>query len=284
MKITEQKFRKYGAYALVTGAASGMGRLYSLKLAKIGYNVVMVDINAAKLEETAQQIRSEVASLSDWRAKYKGSFKLLPVVYDLSKQDAAQNIAALTREAGCEVEVLVNNAGLFFFQSIAQTSRQRLSLMMMVHNYTPLMLCREYVPDMIARGRGYVLNISSLAAWMAWPGVGMYADTKCFIKAYSRSLRVECRGTGVSVTTAYFGAVDTPLYNLKDNLRKLAHRLGVMISAEKATDCALKATFKRRKSCMPGLINHIAKPFVVLFPDSLLQFCYKKLDFLRMDV
>lgn len=138
---------------------------------------------------------------------------------------------------------------------------------MMVHNYTPLMLCREFLPAMKERKHGYILNISSLAAWMPWPAVGMYANTKRFIKAFSRSLRVECRGTGVSVTTAYFGAVDTPLYSLKPSLRRLAVRIYVMIPPRKAVEKALKAMFGRRKQLMPGLINKIFLPLIAILPD-----------------
>ncbi|MDE5890238.1 MAG: SDR family NAD(P)-dependent oxidoreductase, partial [Bacteroidales bacterium] len=175
------------------------------------------------------------------------------------------------------VEVLVNNAGLMYCQTIAETSPRFLSLIMMVHNYTPLMLCRQFVPGMVRRGCGYVLNISSLAAWMDWPGIGMYGNTKRFVKGFSRSLRVECRGTGVSVTNAYFGAVDTPLIPLKPSLRRLARNLGVMITAEKATDKALNATFRRRKGTMPGILNRIFLPFVALMPDCVLSWALRKL-------
>lgn len=141
---------------------------------------------------------------------------------------------------------------------------------------TPLMLCRKYVPLMKERGCGYVLNISSLAAWMIWPGIGMYGITKRFVRDYSRELRIECQKTGVSITNAYFGAVDTPLIPLKDNLRALARGLAVMITPEKAVDRALRATFRRRRGTMPGLVNKIFWPFVVIMPDCLLGIVYRK--------
>ena len=105
---------------------------------------------------------------------------------------------------------------------------------------------------------------------MPWPAVGMYANTKRFIKAFSRSLRIECRGTGVSVTTAYFGAVDTPLYPLKPSLRRLAVRIYVMIPPRTAAEKALKAMFRKRKQLLPGLINKIFLPLIVLLPDFIL--------------
>lgn len=279
MKIEEKNFRRYAAFALVTGAASGMGRAYSLHLARMGYNLVLVDINGAGLKETASIVSGEVSALDDWRKEYASAFRTVTCVQDLSLPDAASSVAQMADAEGCNVEVLVNNAGMFFFREISEVPQKYLSRMMMLHMHTPLMLCREFVPKMKAGGCGYVLNISSLAAWMAWPGVGMYGNTKRFIKGFSRSLRIECRGTGVSVTAAYFGAVDTDLFGLTPFYRRIARRIGVMVSVEKAVESALKATFKRRKSTMPGLVNHIARPFLVILPDSFLHFLYEKLKF-----
>lgn len=284
MDIDTKNFREYRSYAVVTGAASGMGRLYARRLALSGYSLIVIDINGQKLEETADAIRAEVAGLSDWRIPYKSSFRVLTLVQDLSQQDAAARVAGFSRQNGCDVEVLVNNAGLFYYQGIAETSPRALSRMVMVHDYTPLMLCREFVPQMKERGCGYVLNVSSLAAWIPWPGLGMYASTKRFVKDFSRALRVECRGTGVSVTNAYFGAVDTPLFHLKPSYRRLARNLRIMIPAEKAVEKALRAMFRRRKGIMPGVLNHIFKPVVTILPDPVLAWIYRLLEPIRMDV
>lgn len=269
------RFRKFERYALVTGAASGMGRIYALKLAQKGYNLVLVDINETGLSQIEDIVKAEVAA-SAIAEEYKCRFKVLVIPQDLSAVDAADRVYEKTDEAGCEVEVLVNNAGVMYCQGLAETSERMLKLIMMVHMNTPLMLCRKYVGQMKSRGCGYILNISSLAAWMIWPCIGMYGCTKRFVKDYSRELRIECQKTGVSVTNAYFGAVDTPLVPLKDSLRKLARMLAVMISPEKAVDRALRATFRRRKGTMPGLLNKLFWPVIVVLPDCLLGWIYRK--------
>lgn len=267
-------FREYKAWALITGAASGMGREYARRLALMGYDLVLVDINGKGLEETESIVRHEVGmSVS---LPLRDGFKVMQVVQDLSQTDAADRIYAHTEAAGCEVEVLINNAGVMYCQGIAETSERMLKLIMMVHMNTPLMLCRKYVPAMKERGNGYILNISSLAECMNWPGIGIYGATKRFVKDYSRELRIECQKTGVSVTNAYFGAVDTPLVPLKPGLRKLARGLAVMIPAEKAVDRALRATFRRRRGVMPGFLNHVFKPICMLLPDCLLGWIYRK--------
>lgn len=263
MKINNQ----YRSYALVTGAASGMGRLYAHKLAKAGYSLILVDIAAVGLEKTAQEIKAEMEG--------EPGFTVRILACDLARMEAASEVAQYAKD--CDVDILINNAGIMYCQKMCDTSRKALSLMLMLHVYTPLMLCREFVPKMVERGNGYVLNVSSLAAWMDWPAIGMYGNTKRFVKGFSRSLRVECRGTGVSVTNAYFGAVDTPLIPLKPSLRKLARHLRVMISADKATDKALSAMFRRRKGTMPGMFNRLFLPVLIILPDCVLAWALRKL-------
>lgn len=267
------KFKGFENYALVTGAASGMGRLYTQRLALMGYNIVAVDINAESLSQTRDIVEKLVGSSLP---EYVGNFRFIDIVQDLSTMDAADRIWERTQAEGCVVEVLVNNAGLMFCNGIAETSERKLQMVMMVHMNTPLMLCRKYVNGMKERGCGYILNISSLAAWMDWPAIGMYGNTKRFVKDYSRELRIECQKTGVSVTNAYFGAVDTPLVPLRDDLRKLARGLTVMIRPEKAVDKALSATFRRRKGTMPGFVNWLFWPFIVILPEWLLGWIYRK--------
>lgn len=274
--MKKNRFKGFERYALVTGAASGMGRIYCQRLAQMGYNIIAVDINQAGLEETVRMVNEQVKSSAVVPEVSKAAFKALPMVQDLSLPTAADAVYGMTVENGCEVEVLVNNAGIMYCQGIAETSERMLQLIMAVHMTTPLMLCRKFVGGMKERGCGYILNISSLASWMIWPGIGMYGTTKRFVKDYSRELRIECQKTGVSVTNAYFGAVDTPLVPLKDSLRKLARALTVMIRPEKAVEKALKATFRRRRGVMPGLLNKIFKPLCVIMPDCLLGWIYRK--------
>ena len=277
-------FREYKAWALITGAASGMGRVYARRLAVMGYDLVLVDINGKGLEETEEIVKAEVAGSAKVPVPFKDDFKVLQIVQDLSQVNAADMIFEQTEAAGCEVEVLVNNAGVMYCQGIAETSERMLKLIMMVHMNTPLLLCRKYVVPMKERGNGYILNISSLAECMSWPGIGMYGATKRFVKDYSRELRIECQKTGVSVTNAYFGAVDTPLVPLKDSLRRLARALAVMITPEKAVERALKATFRRRRGVMPGVLNHIFRPICMILPDCLLGWIYRQVQHCLMKV
>lgn len=250
-----------GKYALVTGAASGMGREYAIELAGRGYGIIAVDINSSALESLCARI---------------ADVPVIPVCTDLSRPDAASAVAAEADRNSAEVEVLVNNAGMIVTSPIAETPRHKLQAIMMLHCNTPLMLCREFIPRMKESGKGYILNISSICAWMDWPIIGMYGNTKRFVKGYSRSLRIENAGSGVSVTTAFFGAVDTPLFGFTDKARKIMRRTGVMISPQEAVRKALNGMFKRRKRVIPGLLNVFAIGIFPILPDSLLKLLVRK--------
>ena len=248
-------------YALITGAASGMGRIYAHRLHEMGYGIVAVDIRREELEKLTDELAGSES-------------RVLPICIDLSKVDAAARIAALTKDL--DVGILINNAGMIKVAPTAAVPSDRLAAMMGLHCTTPLLLCHEFVPRMQAAGSGYVLNISSICAWMDWPVIGMYGNTKRFVKGYSRSLRIENDGSGVSVTTAIFGAVDTPLFGFPENVRKSMLRTGVMISPEKAVDKALKAMFKRKKNTIPGFAGRIVIPLVPAIPDRLLTVLLKR--------
>ena len=99
-------FNGYMNWALVTGAASGMGRVYVRRLAMMGYNIIAVDINADGLDETAAVVRAEVEASPDLPQPQKGRFKVLQVVQDLSQQDAAENIYKKTAR--------INSSGFYF--------------------------------------------------------------------------------------------------------------------------------------------------------------------------
>lgn len=255
-------------YAIITGAASGMGRCYALQLAQMGYGVILVDING----EAAQELSSEIAQ------KYAVSAPVICI--DLTLPNAADLIYEKCQQNGWIVEILINNAGMLITSTIEETDPQRLQRIIALHCTTPLLLCRHFIPLMRQQSKGYILNISSITAWMDWPVIGMYGCTKRFVKGYSRELSIECKGSPISVSTAIFGAVDTPLirFPLLMRYRKLLLRFGFMISPEKATSLALKAMFKRKGKLIPCLSDRFVLMLCPLVPNSLLSFLIRKMD------
>ncbi len=255
-------------YALITGTWSGMGREYARQLYALGHNLIVIDINQRYADEVRAELESREVSSSGRRPD------ILAIGVDLSHVGAVNVIKEKVGKR--RVDILINNAGVMYYSDFLDYSQQEVARFMVLHNFTPVQLCHLFVPGMKERGYGYVLNISSLGGGPPYPGLSVYAAAKRFIKYFSRSLRVELMGSGVSVTTAYFGAVSTNLFPLRESLRKLSIRLGIMITAEKAARKALKATFRGRAIVMPGLINWIMGPLLPFVPNRLLHFLDKK--------
>lgn len=132
-------------YALITGAAGGMGRIYAERLAEAGYGLLLVDINAKGLEETAALAGA---------VRNGAEAKIVTAAVDLTAADAAAKVREAADAAGITVDILINNAGMIFISEICEASKERLSRMMALHCTTPLLLCNEFIPDMKKRGWG----------------------------------------------------------------------------------------------------------------------------------
>ncbi len=258
-----------GKYAIVTGAASGMGRCYAIQLAEMGYGVLLIDINGEAMQELSLQLTQQ----------YGVHVPFLPI--DLTLPNAAEQIVSLCQENGWQVEILINNAGMLIKATIENTEPEKIRRIIALHCTTPLLLCRHFIPIMKEQGCGYILNISSYSAWMIWPVIGMYGSTKRFVKDYSHFLRIECCDSPISITTAIFGAVDTPLANVPpvSNFRKTLLRFGLMIPPEKAARLALKAMFRRKATLIPTITDRLTILFCHLMPTFFLRYLVKKIKY-----
>ena len=251
--------------ALVTGASSGIGKEYARQLAgDYGCDLLLVSNQQAELEQTAQEIMTQYGVSAT--AHYA----------DLGKADAAEELYAYTESAGIKPHIVINDAGVFFFNPYVETAMARIELMLNLHVVTVAKICRLYGEQMAQRGSGYILNMSSMSAWMAMPGIQTYNATKAFIYNFSKSLYYELRPKGVQVTVMAPGAVDTALFGLTPRLRRLAVALTVSIPPEKLVRRALKDLFKGRKADTPGFLNWLATPLLRHTPDWLLRVAYKK--------
>lgn len=251
-------------WALITGASSGIGWAYAQEMASRGYQLVMVS-------NEAEAIREKAARLTE-----KYAVRTLPLYRDLALPGAAEELYTTCREEGLEIDVLINNAGMFFFRETVEEKAQTIEKMLYLHLTTPTQLAYYFGRDMKKRRHGYILNMSSLSAWLPYPGIALYASTKRYLKSFSRALRSELSDYGVSVTVVCPGAVCTDLYPLSDRLKKLAIRLGIMMRPEKLAQKAIGAMFRRRASLLPGLINRLSLPLVFLLPSGLVRLAMRK--------
>lgn len=252
------------AWALVTGASSGIGYEFARLLAARGYPLLIVSN-----EEQAIFTKGEMLS-----SAY--GVDVRPLYMDLGVPEAAERLYRFCQEQGMEIEVVVNNAGMFYFGEVSAQKPGQVEKMILLHVLTPTMLCRLFGEDMKRRKRGYVLNMSSLSAWIPYPGIALYASTKVYLKSFSRAFRSEMYDYGVNVTTLCPGGVATNLYRLSDRLLKLAIRLGFMMKADRLAEKGIKALFRRRSRVIPGWINHVFLPLLLLLPAGLVRWIMRR--------
>ncbi len=250
--------------SLVTGASSGIGLQFATQLARDYHTDLLLVSNQ---EQELQQVAADLAT--------QYGVRTIAQCADLSKTDAAEELFDYCQKEGLEVDILINDAGVFFFNPYLETSMKRIELMLNLHMICVAKMCRLFGEQMAKRGKGYILNMSSMSAWMAMPGIQTYNATKACIYNFSKSLWYELKPKGVHITVMAPGAVDTALFGLAPNLRKLAVALTVSIPPEKLVKKALRKMFRGVKASTPGFLNWLATPLLKHTPDWLVFLAIK---------
>ena len=218
--------------ALVTGASRGIGRCYALQLAALGYNVLMVASGRKELLLAADEVRTQYPNV--W---------VRALVKDMATPTAAEELFAYTEAEGIKVDVLINNAGIFSFCDILNTPIERIQRMIYLHDITATLNCRLYAADMIERGGGRILNMSSYSIWMPYPGLSLYSASKAYLKSFSVAFSKEVEDRGVTVTAVCPAGIATDLYGLSPRLQRFGLRTGVLMSPESCARRSLRAMF-----------------------------------------
>lgn len=242
-------------YALVTGSTSGLGAATAHRLASLGYSIVVVSNRQQENQLMAEQLRSRYG------------VEAIAVYADLQREEAAREIFDYLCEQDIEVEVLVSNAGALLFQSLVRTDANAIAELVRLHCTTPTLLCRLFAEQMQQRGRGHILIVSSITAWTPYPTISHYAATKAYLRSLGQSLWYELRSSGVSVTTIFPSAIDTPLYNLDEKMRRHLLRVGLMLSAEDVARSSVRAMLRRRRRHFPGLWTKVEAAVCAALPS-----------------
>lgn len=251
-------------YALVTGASSGCGYEYARILAQKGYDLLIVS-NEDAIYEKANILRADFP------------VKVISLVRNLGVQDAAKDLHNYCTDNHIEIEVLINNAGVYHDRDFMDDSEAFNMLIMNLHMITPAMLIYYFGQDMVQRGKGYVLNMCSVTADIAVQRLGSYGSTKAFLRNFSRSLYVEMKDKGVIITDMTPGAINTGLYNIKPWATKIGLLLGYIVQPNYLARRGVNAMFRgRAKVSVPFIWNYLLIWLVVLFvPTCLLRLIRK---------
>ena len=245
---------------LITGASSGIGAEIARNLSRRGHAVVLVARSADKLETLAEEIRAA-----------GGTAYVLAA--DLSDRSARAELLGRASALGVEVDVLVNNAGYSTLGRVVEADPEDEMAMVEVDVVAVLDLCTRFVPGMVARGRGAILNVASTAAFQPLPGQAGYGAGKSFVLSYSQSLAGELRDTGVSATCLCPGPVDTGFGERagfeKDDFDTALPRI-MWVSAVDVAACGVDALDKGRLYAIPGLANRVGARMSQVAPRRVL--------------
>ncbi|MFH1188500.1 MAG: SDR family oxidoreductase [bacterium] len=174
--------------ALITGSSTGVGYELACRFAADGYDLVLVAHDEQKLTEVQKYFEKEF------------DISVKTIIKDLSCPESAKEIFTELQNESVGIDVLVNNAGIatygFFFKTDFETERKMLQLNIGALTH----LTKLFLPEMLARGDGKILNISSTAAFRPVPFIAVYYATKAYVLSFSEALAEELQGTGVSVT------------------------------------------------------------------------------------
>lgn len=255
--------------ALVTGACSGIGRSITRVLASKGHPVVMVSHREGPLFAEADALSAQGA-------------RVTPIVIDLARPEAANELFEATQARAIEVDLLVNNAGMFFFGEAADASVARANQLLQLHVVTPSLLTTLVTRGMKARRRGRVMMVSSLSAWRDFPGIAYYGSSKKYLWGFSRSIRSELSPYGVTVTCLMPGAAATGLYDPNVVPVDLAKRLGIMADPDDIAREGVAAMLRGDAECMPGAFNKVAARVAAALPQATIDWIRRRAPWLEM--
>jgi hypothetical protein len=245
---------------LVTGASSGIGADIARELAGRGRGVTLV----ARREDRLKALADELSTKHGVRAEV--------VAADLSDPGIRQAMIDTIAERGLVVDVLVNNAG-FSTSAKVQDSHRRAELSMIRTNVEAVAdLCYAYVPDMVRRGAGAVLNVASTAAFQPIPGQANYAASKAYVLRLTEAMHEELRGTGVTATALCPGPVRTEFMDVMTGGRGESLKTPdfVWMSSTDTARAGVEGMLRGRRIVVPGVTNRISALAGAHTPRSLL--------------
>ena len=242
-----------------------MGLEYARQLAGLGYNLILVSNREDELTAAREELNS----------KYQ--VDITTRFQDLAKEDAADNLFQwCTAEAGILPDIVINNAGMFFFKELYSEDLPRVQAMMNLHMTTVTRTCLLFGNAMKQRGSGRLLIMSSMTARIPAPGITVYSATKAFLKSFGRSLSYEMKPYGVSVTTVCPAAIATPLYRIDEKKMKLGIRTGLIRTPRWLVNRALRAMFRGRRVISPAFMNVWLPLLIKALPANIIAALWNK--------
>lgn len=245
--------------ALVTGGSSGIGLEFSRQLAAKGYDLIIVSNSREQLDAVCAPIAEEYG------------VRVIPRLQNLATGNAAEELMEWCDSQSVLPDILINNAGMFYFKELSPELMGKAEVMIGLHVTTPTKMCILFGDRMKQRGSGRILLVASMAARIPVPGIQVYSATKAYLRSFGESLSFELKPYGVTVTTLCPAAVATPLYGLKKGLLNFGVAIRVIHTPQWLVRKALKGLFRGRRLMKPSIMNAYLPPMIKMLPSNLEQ-------------
>jgi short-subunit dehydrogenase len=237
-----------GARVVVTGASRGIGAALATECAQRGAKVVLVARSREPLEKLAAELDGEV------------------FVADLTDADAIESLVRSIEAAG-SIDVLVNNAGVDSTGMLVDVPVCDIQRLVELNLVAPMLMSRAAIPAMVARGRGHILNMGSLAGSAVLPGLTAYSSSKAGLGQFTSGLRAELRGTGVTTTLAELGLIPGEMVDSVRSVRQTERAVKRLEHLQLLRDLDLDAVVGALADAIEHERRHVRMPKrAVLFP------------------
>ncbi|WP_339203194.1 SDR family oxidoreductase [Paenibacillus sp. FSL K6-3182] len=231
-----------GKWSLITGASSGIGEQFARQLAKQGSNLVLVARSKSKLDSLASELRK------------KYGIKAEVITMDLAKEGAPSEIFQQCRFLKVDIELLINNAGFATHGLFEEVSGERQHEEVMLNVAAVVDMTHLFLPDMLRRSSGTVINVASTAGFQPLPYMAVYGATKAFVLSFTQALYWENRDRGIKFFALCPGSTDTSFFNV---VGAEEASVGKKDTPERVVEVALRALKEGKMYVVPGMQNYI---------------------------
>ena len=238
---------------LITGASSGIGKQTAIEFAKLGSSIILVARRKNKLEQVENELK-------------QFNVNTLVCVCDVSKKDQVEELFKIVLQKFNSIDILVNNAGFAIYGSVSDLSINEIESQMETNYFGMIYCVKNFLPLMLKKKSGHIVNVASVGASFSVPGVSSYCATKFAMLGFSEGLKHELYGTGVGLTVVSPIMVRTPLFEHPSFTNFSKFSTGVSLSSETVAKTIIKASNSSRLEIVVPSVARAVIWFKQTFP------------------
>ena len=238
---------------LITGASSGIGKQTAIEFAKLGSSIILVARRKNKLEQVENELK-------------QFNVNTLVCACDVSKKDQVEELSKIVLQKFDSIDILVNNAGFAIYGSVSDLSINEIESQMETNYFGMIYCVKNFLPLMLKKKSGHIVNVASVGASFSVPGVSSYCATKFAMLGFSEGLKHELYGTGVGLTVVSPIMVRTPLFEHPSFTNFSKFSTGVSLSSETVAKTIIKASNSSRLEIVVPSVARVVIWFKQTFP------------------